>query len=572
MDDLAGAVERLERELETLKRRVAVLEKRGSAEMPATALAEWNAQIEPKETGTAFSEGSGLLSLLGKAMLAIAGAYLLRAATAYSAIPREALVPLAIVYAFVWLIPAARTRSKSRIFSFVWAMTSVVICLPMIWELTFRFRILPDGVAASVLGLYAIVAILVGWKQHSAEVASVVLGITSVTATSMAIAAHDLLPFIAALLVIAAAGEVSALRGRALRVRPLVAFAYDAVIFATIWVYSGPASSRVMYPAVPNSLLLIAAPTLLFLYAGSASLQTILLQRAISVFETGQTLLAFVLTCWGFLSFWSGGAHLILGVLCLMSSVVGYAICFGWFARFQAQRNYHVYAVGSLALLLAGCFLSLSGVWLAVGLGSCAIGMSFASSGRRKLWLEFHSLAMLIAAVVGSGLLMWEVRAFAGALPAAPAAAVTLAAISAVVCLIAFFQWTAEAWWHHVILTAGTALSCFAAAAFLVWGLVWVVARLHSAPFLPEPQHVAVIRTAVACAVALGLAWSGSKWRRRELAWVAWVALVLAAVKLLFEDVLHGHLAFTAVSIFLYAVTLLLVPKLIRHRIDGMNH
>ena len=81
------------------------------------------------------------------------------------------------------------------------------------------------------------------------------------------------------------------------------------------------------------------------------------------------------------------------------------------------------------------------------------------------------------------------------------------------------------------------------------------------------PWTVAVIRTFVACAFALGLAWSGSKWQRKELAWLAWTALVLGAVKLLFEDVRHGHLAFTATSIFLYAVTLLLVPRLIRTHI-----
>lgn len=96
--------------------------------------------------------------------------------------------------------------------------------------------------------------------------------------------------------------------------------------------------------------------------------------------------------------------------------------------------------------------------------------------------------------------------------------------------------------------------------------------RLQLGPFIATPQTVAVIRTAVACLVALGLAWGGTRWRRKELVWLAWVALALTALKVLFEDVLHGHLAFTAISIFLYAVTLLLVPKLIHPRVkDDMD-
>ncbi|MGC8549662.1 MAG: hypothetical protein ACP5M4_08170 [Acidobacteriaceae bacterium] len=568
MNDPASAVERLEKELEALKQRVALLEKRVGSDVTASVFSGADEAADAGTDAVALSDGSGLLSLFGRAMLAIAGAYLLRAATAYGAVPKALLVTVAIAYAFVWLMAAARSKSQSRIVSLVWASTSVVICLPMIWELTLRFRILPEGIAAGIVSAYAVAAVVVGWNRHFGPIASVVLGSTSVAAAAMAIATHNLLPFIAALLVVSGLGEFSAARGRALRVRVLCAMAVDVAVFAMIWVYSGPASSRAVYPAVPMLLLLIVAPALLFLHAGSASAQAILLRRGISIFETVQTLIAFVLTCWSFLSFWSEGARTILGVLCLLSSAVGYALCIGWFARVQARRNYHVYAVGSLALLLAGCFLSLSGVGLAIGLGGCAAGMGFAALRSRNLWLEFHSLALLMAAVIGSGQLLWGAEAFAGAYPAAPGAAVTVAAVLAMVCSIAFFQWTAETWWQHLLVLAGTAVSVFAGAALLVWALV----RVGIGPNLASLPLVGVVRTAVACAVALGLAWGGTRWQRKEMAWLAWAALVLGALKLLLEDVLQGHLAFTAVSIFLYAVTLLLVPKLIRPGVkDGHN-
>jgi hypothetical protein len=86
---------------------------------------------------------------------------------------------------------------------------------------------------------------------------------------------------------------------------------------------------------------------------------------------------------------------------------------------------------------------------------------------------------------------------------------------------------------------------------------------------LPAAEHLAVLRTFVGCSLAAGLAWSGSRWRFGEMIWLAWAALFLLAVKLLLEDLRHGYLAFSAVSIFLYAVTLLMVARLVRPKLSG---
>jgi ABC-type Na+ efflux pump permease subunit len=62
--------------------------------------------------------------------------------------------------------------------------------------------------------------------------------------------------------------------------------------------------------------------------------------------------------------------------------------------------------------------------------------------------------------------------------------------------------------------------------------------------------------------LALGLADGGSRRGRRELTWLAYTTLVLVAAKILFQDVRQGHLIFIAASFFLYAATLLLLPRL----------
>lgn len=214
----------------------------------------------------------------------------------------------------------------------------------------------------------------------------------------------------------------------------------------------------------------------------------------------------------------------------------------------------------------AGFGPSMAGIWLAIGLGLFAVVASFVALQVPHLTLEFHGLATLIVLAAASGSLRWSASALAGPLPAAPGAIIALVALSAALCSIALLQLSAQTSWHHLLVLIGVAGAVFAWASLLVWGAVWAGTQVHAAAFTPLPQNVAVIRTVVACLFALGLAWSGSTWQQKELAWLAWAALALTAFKLLAEDMRHGHLAFTAASIFLYAVTLLFVARLIRPR------
>jgi hypothetical protein len=94
-------------------------------------------------------------------------------------------------------------------------------------------------------------------------------------------------------------------------------------------------------------------------------------------------------------------------------------------------------------------------------------------------------------------------------------------------------------------------------AAFLVRGL----ASLAALSVTPAVHHIAFIRTSTICAAVLALAFSGSHWHRVELTRIGYAALILVAVKLIFEDLRLGHLEFTAASIFLFAITLIAVSR-----------
>ncbi len=79
-----------------------------------------------------------------------------------------------------------------------------------------------------------------------------------------------------------------------------------------------------------------------------------------------------------------------------------------------------------------------------------------------------------------------------------------------------------------------------------------------------DAHHVAFLRTLVISAMALCLAFAGSRWGRISMTRLAYAALAFVAAKLLFEDLRHGHMEFIAGSIFLFAITLIAVPRLVR--------
>lgn len=568
MDALSDAVEQLTRNMAALERRVYALEHNSHAQPAPAQPAEpvRPPSAAPAATPIAAAPETGIFSALGKAMLGIAGAYLLRALAESSSLPHTPVIALAILYAFFWLVPA--TRATTRLATVVWAATSALILVPMLWEMTLRFGFLPDAITAAVLAAFVAAASALAWRRHFAEIAWVAEAAAGLAAVALALATRDLAPFVVALLFIAVLGEIAAARHRTLHVRPLVAAAADFVLFALIWIYSSPSASHMEYPALSPALLLAFAPLLLFVYAASATTQTMLLRRRISFFETAETLVAFLLSVWSVLVFWSGPGARMLGVLCLAASAAGYAVTFAWFERAPAQRNFHVYATGSLALFLASCWLCLPSLWLPLALSVFAVASTLIGVRTARRTLQFHGLASLLAAAYSSGLLAWEGHAMAGRFPASPAWIAVLVSASAILCYGAVARVRDDARWLRLLRLLNASLAVSAVAALLVWTLV----RIAAVGLAPGAEHLAVLRTLTGCASAMLLAWSGSRWQRRELIWLAWASLVFLALKLLFEDLRHGHLGFTAASIFVYAVTLLAVPRLVHLRSTKPAH
>ena len=563
MDDLPDALNRLAARLETLERRVEALEHPSAASIAAPSLAAAPSQTAEIVDTLPIAVAGGAFQVLGRAMLGIAGAYLLRAVAESTSLPKLGVAAIAIAYAMFWLVTATRAPVGAWFASATYACTSALILAPMLWELTLRFNVLPAAATAGVLGAFLCAATALGWQRNAASVFWVANVTAATAAVALSIATHEVLPFIAALLCMVLISEYATEHDRGPGIRYLAAAAADVVVWALIFIYSSPQATRANYPLLGTASLLAPGCILFAIYGVSVAVKTLLLRQKITAFDTVQTVIAFLLAAAGLLYFKPSGGAAWLGFVCLVLSVASYTAVFAFFGQSSDLRNYRVFSAWSAALLLAGCVLCLPPLGMAVCLGLAAVQAAFLGVRLSRPALEFHSLVYLLAAAIGSGLWEYCFSAFAGTLPGAPSLSVWLVSICAILCYAVEKTRPDKRWTGQVFPLVTATLAVASMAALLVEGLMGVLGQMASSGSL-GPHHLAFIRTLTICAAALALAFSGAHWRRVELTRIGYAALALVAAKLVFEDLRLGHLEFIAASIFLFAVTLIAVPSIAR--------
>jgi len=555
MDELPEVLTRLTTRLEALESRVALLEHPSEApalpapsplELPSASLAS-----------SSLAQSGATFAILGRAMLGMAGAYLLRAVAESGSFSKLAAVALAIAYALAWLIWAVRVPIGEWFAATTYAGTSALILAPMLWELTLRFNVLSPSLSAVILASFVLTAHALAWKRDLTSIVWVADLATASAAIALLIATHDMEPFLAVLIIMAFLSEAAAWRNRWLSVRPIVAFAADLAVWTLLYIYASPDRNLADYANLGATALLAPAIALFLIYAIAIALRTIHLRREITLFETAQAIVAFLLAAYAVLHFAPAVGASVFGALCLALSVALYATVFV-FRGISGPRNVRVYATWSLALFLLGSFVCLPPFWLASSLGIAAILAT--SGGVSRLSLAFHGLIYLSAAALASGLLQYAAHAVAGAFPPPPEAIAWIIAASIILCYAIAGQIENADCKPRFFHTLSAALAVGSAATVIVSTIVWLTTTVIT----PGAPHVAVIRTLTACALALALARLGPRWRRIELVWLAYTTLAAVAAKLLFEDLRQGHPEFIAASIFLFAVTLILVPRLAR--------
>lgn len=163
VESLVARLETLERELGRVRERLAALEAgRGGEDAPLAAslritpepvvapqTALDNGNGWPARAGADASlHASGLLTLVGRTLLVLAGGFMIRALTDAGLLPALAGVALGLAYALFWIARADREARAGETTSAVFqGAAGGLIAYPLLWETTTRFRLLDTSLA-----------------------------------------------------------------------------------------------------------------------------------------------------------------------------------------------------------------------------------------------------------------------------------------------------------------------------------------------------------------------------------------------------------------------------------------
>jgi hypothetical protein len=552
--------EALEREVHALAQRVAYLEQLTGVSAPAPAI-----ESPPEaEAESPLSAMPALLPVVGRALLGLAGAYLLRALTESGTISIQAGIGAGIAYALLWLFLAARSPAAERVRTALDSLTAVLVLCPLLWEATERFRAIGTWTAACVLLAFALFGMAISWRKSLLIVSTFATVAALGTAAALLMATHDVVPFTFLFLAVAAAIEASACLEHWLSERWLGAAAADLAVLLATWLVTNPRGLPQSYAPIPHAWLLTAQVALLAIYLSSTIIRTLLRGFSFTVFETAQCAAAFAVSL-------SGGFEMAPGmaVFALVCAAACYLVSFLLDLRGvrqgAASRNFYTYATFALLLTLAGSRILLSGTQAAWVWSVLAVVCIWVGGGFGRLTLQVHGGIYLLLALVSSGALREVASLLLGAAswPGERQMALWIGLGA-----------TAAAYW----LSAGrgqtqgtprnTQIFRIAMAASFVWLVGGIAAGTLTAAYhaamgaAASDAYCATLRTAVLAGLGLLLAWVGGHWNHAELSRLVYPAMILGGYRLVVEDLHQGHTGALFFSLLLYGAVLTMLPRM----------
>jgi len=551
--------------LEELERRVAALEKleAGSASTEVANILGVIPKEKEKKAGA-----TSAVPVLGKAVLAIAGAYLLRAMAESGVAPRWLMLTIGIAYAGLWVVWSARSHGKSHFASETYALSAAAILAPLLWEGTVRFGTMSAAVAAAVLLGYVALSLGLGWKEKLEAIPWVAVVVAVGTAIGLVIATHELRALTIGLLATATCVEVATWSGRweGLRVVTGLGVFFGMGLIAVVMT----SRERVpeSYRAVSAGEVVALCVAMVLIYGISVAVRGVGLGRRWTFTEVLEAAAAVGLGTWASLRVAPGGA-VLWGSAFLLMSFVFYWAALQRFAQPEesdgtsARENVsntrwdrRVSANFAAGLMLLASYLLFSGDWQVLLLSAAAVAAVVVFTRTGYLSLGIHGTFYLLAAGIRCGLFGYAGRALAGTVPGWPEWGFWVTAVAGLACYLLGSRASGAGWRARALWVVPAAVVACALAGALVAGIVGIGVGVLSA------SRLSMVRTIVTCVMALGLGYAGSRWNRVELGWVAYGAIGLGALKLVVEDLRFGNAGTLVVSLLSYGLILILLPRL----------
>ena len=561
-------------ELEELRSRVSRVEAAMGLSAPAAAVevpdfTESAPTVSPE--GILDSPAS-LLPVAGRALLGLAGAFLLRALTEGGTFSQGAGVAIGLVYAMLWLVWAARTPAERRIETALHGLTSVLVLSPLVFEATARFHAITTWTAGALLLAFTLFGLAVSWRKDLSIVATFATLGGLGTSAALLFATSDVMPFTLTLLAIALAVEASACMNHWLSERWLAAVAADLAVLLATWLGTREHGVPEGYAPIPHRLLLAALIALLATYLSSTLFRTLVRGLRFTWFETAQCALAFLIGVGGALQLSGADPRVApsIAVLMLVCAAACYLVSFVMLGRGgEGGRNFHTYATFAILLTIAGSRILLSGGAEAIAWSVLAVAAIWVGGLFRRLTLKVHaviylwlSLASSSALEQAAGLLLGS-RAWPGGAPWA----IWTGAGTALLCYAigtrhgaAVTPTFASRALRILVAGAATCLTAGIAAGLLTW--------TYHAVFGAGATHAycATLRTLVLSISALLLAWGAARWERPEFGRLVYPVMALGAYRMVGVDLRQDRTLALFLSLLLFGTALMLLPRLMRAR------
>ncbi len=549
--DLADVVARLEG-------RVAALERAGPQARRSAAQAALDRSAVPaRQGGGVFdaAQATRVLSLGGRSLLVLAGAFVLRAVTDAGSITAWLGVALGFAYAGAWMIMADRAGKAGQTLSAAFHAVSVVIIgFPLLYEGATRFKLFPPAGAAVVLAALTAAALLLATRRNLPSLAWVVsLGGMVTALFLMHRAGGNLVPGALYLVLLGVATlwigytrDWTGLRWPAALVADLA-----VVLVATPQTQGGPAGA------------LLVQSSLVALFLGSFATRTLYMGRKVVPFEMIQTAAVIGVGIGGavWVAVRSGMGQAGFGVFAILSGAAAYAVAFAFVERRQKIReNFYFYTSVGIVLLLAGAVLLLAEPVRSLAWGALALGAGFLAPRKGSRTLAVHSAVYAAAAAIGSGLLgQSTVTLFVGS---SVSWRPGLASTAALVAL------AGSAWFASRVPRSNVAERVAPAAVDLVLALslagtvvAWLAPGIAGSGPGSSPGALATLRTVALVGAAIAAAWLGRREALAEAGWLAYPLLGFTGLKMLLEDLKHGTPATLILAFACYGLALILVPR-----------
>ena len=559
--------ETLQGEIRDLARRVAELERyTGIADRVAAQTSP--AALPASAAGSPLAETAVLVAIVGRALLGLAGAYLLRALTEGGTLSVKVGIAAGIAYAIAWQAWAARTPAGRRLEAAIHSLTAALVLSPLLWEATLHFHVIGTWTAAAVLLLFIVSGMAVAWRKSLVTVSTIATLAGLGTAAGLLISTHDVLPFTFLFLAVAEAVEISACLEHWLSERWLAAAAADLSVLLATWLVTNPRGLPEAYAPIPHTWLLAAQVALLAIYLSSTIVRTLFCGFTFTAFEMMQCAAAFAISVSGGIRLSSADhrAAPAMALLMLCCAAACYLVSFVLLERRGARgRNFHAYAIFGMLLALVGSRILFSGsaaagLWAGLAIGCLVAGGLFHSAT-----LEFHGCAYLLLALVSMGAFRLAASLLLGtaAWPLDNAAVLWWGAAIAALgyALGNRFAPAGGKPWTVLAFRLALAAACFWMFAGILAG--WLTGVYHWW-FGAAASHAycGTLRTAVLALTGLALAWCGARWNRPEMSRLIYPFLLLGAYRLAAEDLHEDRKAALFLSLLVYGAVLTAIPKL----------